>query len=122
MELHDITKGFNGNIYTAHFNYVFKKGDRIGLAGKNGSGKSTLLNMITGGLQPDSGKIEKGETTVLGYFNQQGITFRDDERVIDVVKDVAEFITMADGKMISASALLTLFLFPQQSNMALYLS
>jgi ATP-binding cassette subfamily F protein uup len=112
MELQEISKAFNGNTYTDHFSYVFKKGDRIGLAGKNGSGKSTLLNMITGGLQPDSGRIEKGETTVMGYFHQQGITFRDDERVIDVVKDVAEFITMADGKMISASALLTLFLFP----------
>jgi ATP-binding cassette subfamily F protein uup len=112
MELHDISKDFNGNIYTDHFNYVFKKGDRIGLAGKNGSGKSTLLNMITGGLQPDSGYIEKGETTVLGYFHQSGIVFKEDERVIDIVKNVAEFITMADGKLISASALLTLFLFP----------
>jgi ATP-binding cassette subfamily F protein uup len=112
MELHHISKVFNGNTYTDNFSYVFKKGDRIGLAGKNGSGKSTLLNMITGALQPDKGTIETGETTVMGYFHQAGITFKDDERVIDVVKNVAEFITMADGKMISASALLTLFLFP----------
>jgi ATP-binding cassette subfamily F protein uup len=82
------------------------------LAGKNGTGKSTLLNLITGGLTPDSGTIDKGETTVFGYFHQQGIAFKEDERVIDIVKNVAEFITMADGKMISASALLTLFLFP----------
>ncbi|MDB5032323.1 ABC-F family ATP-binding cassette domain-containing protein [Mucilaginibacter sp.] len=112
MEIHGISKAFNGVTYIDHFNYVFKKGDRIGLAGKNGSGKSTLLNMITGGLLPDSGSIQKGETTVLGYFHQSGITFKEDERVIDIVKNVAEFITMADGKMISASALLTLFLFP----------
>ncbi|TSJ43433.1 ABC-F family ATP-binding cassette domain-containing protein [Mucilaginibacter corticis] len=112
MEIHDISKAFNGNTYIDHFNYVFKKGDRIGLAGKNGAGKSTLLNMVTGNLSPDSGHIEKGETTVLGYFHQAGITFKEDERVIDIVKNVAEFITMADGKMISASALLTLFLFP----------
>jgi ATP-binding cassette subfamily F protein uup len=112
MELHHINKAFNGITYTDDFNYVFKKGDRIGLAGKNGSGKSTLLNMITDNLQPDTGVIERGETTVMGYFHQAGITFKDDERVIDVVKNVAEFITMADGKMISASALLTLFLFP----------
>ncbi|WP_461449225.1 ABC-F family ATP-binding cassette domain-containing protein [Mucilaginibacter sp.] len=112
MELHHISKAFNGITYTDDFSYVFKKGDRIGLAGKNGSGKSTLLNMITDSLQPDSGIIERGETTVLGYFHQAGIVFKDDQRVIDVVKDVAEFITMADGKMISASALLTLFLFP----------
>lgn len=112
MEMHHVTKGFNGNTYVQDFSYVFKKGDRIGLAGKNGSGKSTLLNMITGGLQPDKGEIIKGETTVLGYFNQAGLSFKEDERVIDIVKNVAEFITMADGKMISASALLTLFLFP----------
>jgi ATP-binding cassette subfamily F protein uup len=112
MEIKGISKAFNGNTYVDHFSYVFKKGDRIGLAGKNGSGKSTLLNLITGGLKPDAGTIEKGETTVFGYFHQSGIVFKDDERVIDIVKNVAEFITMADGKMISASALLTLFLFP----------
>jgi ATP-binding cassette subfamily F protein uup len=112
MEMHSISKGFNGNTYIKNFSYTFKKGDRIGLAGKNGSGKSTLLNLITGGLLPDSGEIVKGETTVIGYFNQAGLTFKEDERVIDIVKNVAEFITMADGKLISASALLTLFLFP----------
>jgi ATP-binding cassette subfamily F protein uup len=112
MEINDISKAFNGNTYIDHFSYVFKKGDRIGLAGKNGSGKSTLLNMITGNLNPDSGNIETGETTVLGYFHQSGMTFKEEDRVIDIVKNVAEFITMADGKMISASALLTLFLFP----------
>lgn len=112
MEMHHISKGFNGNIYIQDFSYTFKKADRIGLAGKNGSGKSTLLNLITDGLQPDSGEIIKGETTVIGYFNQAGLSFKEDERVIDIVKNVAEFITMADGKLISASALLTLFLFP----------
>ena len=112
MEIKDVSRGFGSRTFVDHFNYVFKKGDRIGLAGKNGSGKSTLLNLITGGLLPDSGIIDKGETTVFGYFNQSGISFKEDERVIDVVKNVAEFITMADGKMISASALLTLFLFP----------
>ena len=112
MELHHLYKGFNNQQLVKDFNYVFKKGDRIGLAGKNGSGKSTLLNMITGSLSPDKGTVEKGETTVMGYFHQSGIVFKEDDRVIDVVKNVAEFITMADGKTISASALLTLFLFP----------
>ncbi|PJJ83374.1 ribosomal protection-like ABC-F family protein [Mucilaginibacter auburnensis] len=112
MELHGISKAFSGNTFTNNFSYVFKKGDRIGLAGKNGSGKSTLLNMITGTIKPDSGHIQAGETTVIGYFHQSGIKFKEDDRVIDVVKNVAEFITMADGKTISASALLTLFLFP----------
>jgi ATP-binding cassette subfamily F protein uup len=112
LELHHLYKAFNNQPLVEDFNYVFKKGDRIGLAGKNGSGKSTLLNMITGGLTPDKGEVEKGETTVMGYFHQSGIVFKEDDRVIDVVKNVAEFITMADGKTISASALLTLFLFP----------
>ncbi|WDZ98872.1 ABC-F family ATP-binding cassette domain-containing protein [Mucilaginibacter sp. SJ] len=112
MEMDHLYKSFNGNTYINNFSYIFKKGDRIGLAGKNGSGKSTLLNIITGALQPDKGTVVKGETTVIGYFHQAGITFKEDERVIDIVKNVAEFITMADGKTISASALLTLFLFP----------
>jgi len=112
MEMTHLYKSFRGQTFINNFSYVFKKGDRIGLAGKNGSGKSTLLNLITGALEPDKGKVDKGETTVIGYFHQSGITFKDDERVIDVVKNVAEFITMADGKLISASALLTLFLFP----------
>ncbi|RVU01296.1 ABC transporter ATP-binding protein [Mucilaginibacter limnophilus] len=112
MELESVVKGFNGRTFIDGFDYVFKKGDRIGLAGKNGTGKSTLLNLITGNLQPDSGSVVKGETTVLGYFHQAGITFNQEERVIDVVKNVADYITMADGKTISASQLLTLFLFP----------
>jgi ATP-binding cassette subfamily F protein uup len=112
MEMKGLYKSFHNQTFINNFSYVFKKGDRIGLAGKNGSGKSTLLNLITGALSPDKGIIDKGETTVIGYFHQSGIVFKDDERVIDVVKNVAEFITMADGKLISASALLTLFLFP----------
>ena len=112
MEIHHLYKAFNDHPFIKDFNYVFKKGDRIGLAGKNGSGKSTLLNIITGSLTPDKGEVIKGETTVMGYFHQSGIVFKDDDRVIDVVKNVAEFITMADGKTISASTLLTLFLFP----------
>lgn len=112
MEVHHVNKSFNGKPIINDFSYVFKKGDRVGIAGKNGAGKSTLLNLFTGLLQPDKGTIEKGETTVIGYFNQSGITFKDDERVIDVVKNVAEYITMADGKTISAAQLLTLFLFP----------
>jgi ATP-binding cassette subfamily F protein uup len=112
MEMEHLYKSFSGQTFINNFNYIFKKGDRIGLAGKNGSGKSTLLNLITGALNPDKGAVIKGETTVIGYFHQSGIVFKEDERVIDIVKNVAEFITMADGKLISASALLTLFLFP----------
>ncbi len=112
IEIDHLTKSFQGRKVIDDFNYVFKKGDRIGIAGKNGSGKSTLLNLLTANILPDSGQVAKGETTVMGYFHQGGITFKEDERVIDIVKNVAEFIPMADGKTITASQLLTQFLFP----------
>lgn len=112
MELHHVGKFFEEKHIINDFDYIFKKGDRIGIAGKNGTGKSTLLNLITGAILPDKGEVVKGETTVLGYYHQQGITFSESERVIDIVKNVAEYITMADGKTITASQLLTQFLFP----------
>ncbi|MBD3748424.1 MAG: ABC-F family ATP-binding cassette domain-containing protein [Sphingobacteriales bacterium] len=112
LEIENISKSFRGNVVISDFSYVFKKGDKIGLTGKNGTGKSTLLNLITQEINPDKGHIKKGETTVFGYYHQSGLSFDESERVIDVVKNIAEFITMSDGKMISASQLLTHFLFP----------
>ncbi len=112
LELEHVSKSFNGKPIINDFSYIFKKGDRIGVAGKNGTGKSTLLNIITGALKPDSGKVNVGETTVFGYYRQGGLEFKDDERVIDVVKNIAEYITMADGKNLTASQVLTHFLFP----------
>ena len=112
LELDHINKSFNNTTIIEDFSYVFKKGDRIGLAGKNGTGKSTLLNIITGNLNPDNGKVDIGDTTQYGYYKQGGLSFNEKERVIDIVKADAEYIKMADGQTISASALLTLFLFP----------
>jgi len=112
LELEHISKAFNGKPVINDFSYTFKKGDRIGVAGKNGTGKSTLLNIVTGAIQPDSGKVLVGETTVFGYYRQGGLEFKEDERVIDVVKNIAEYITMADGKNMTASQVLTHFLFP----------
>ena len=112
LELEHVSKSFNGKPIINDFSYIFKKGDRIGVAGKNGTGKSTLLNIITGALKPDNGKVNVGETTVFGYYRQGGLEFKDDERVIDVVKNIAECITMADGKNLTASQVLTHFLFP----------
>lgn len=112
LELHNIQQAFNGQNIIDDFSYVFKKGDRIGLAGKNGTGKSTLLNIITGNLTPNKGKVDLGETTKFGYYKQGGLSFNEKERVIDIVKAESEYIKMADGQTISASALLTLFLFP----------
>ena len=112
LELENISKNFNGNPVITNFSYTFKKGDRIGVAGKNGTGKSTLLNIVTGAIQPDHGKVLVGETTVFGYYRQAGLEFKEEERVIDVVKNIAEYITMADGKTLTASQVLTHFLFP----------
>ena len=112
LELDNIEKAFNGKAVINNFSYVFKKGDRIGVAGKNGTGKSTLLNIVTGAIQPDKGNVQVGETTVFGYYRQGGLEFKEDERVIDVVKNIAEYITMADGKTLTASQVLTHFLFP----------
>jgi ATP-binding cassette subfamily F protein uup len=112
LELDNIEKAFNGKAVINNFSYVFKKGDRIGVAGKNGTGKSTLLNIVTGAIQPDKGSVQVGETTVFGYYRQGGLEFKEDERVIDVVKNIAEYITMADGKTLTASQVLTHFLFP----------
>ncbi|MFC3561334.1 ABC-F family ATP-binding cassette domain-containing protein [Pedobacter jamesrossensis] len=112
IEVEHIAKAFDGRPIINDFSYTFKKGDRIGLAGKNGTGKSTLLNIITSQLTPDAGQVDTGETTVFGYYKQGGLTFDPKERVIDIVKSDAEYIKMADGSVITASALLTLFLFP----------
>ena len=112
LELDNIEKAFNGKAVINNFSYIFKKGDRIGVAGKNGTGKSTLLNIVTCAIQPDKGSVQVGETTVFGYYRQGGLEFKEDERVIDVVKNIAEYITMADGKTLTASQVLTHFLFP----------
>jgi ATP-binding cassette subfamily F protein uup len=112
LELDGVSKSFAEKEIIKDFSYTFKKGDRIGVAGKNGTGKSTLLNLITGVIQPDEGSAIVGETTVFGYYRQGGLEFQDDERVIDVVKNIAEYITMADGKNLTASQVLTHFLFP----------
>ncbi|WP_316802397.1 ABC-F family ATP-binding cassette domain-containing protein [Pedobacter nototheniae] len=112
IELDHVKQSFDGRNIINDFSYTFKKADRIGLAGKNGTGKSTLLNIITSHLVPEGGKVETGETTVFGYYKQGGLSFDPKERVIDIVKSDAEYIKMADGSIITASQLLTLFLFP----------
>src|SRR5690606_15033330 len=106
LELERIFKSFGNKLLIENFSYVFKKGDRIGLAGRNGTGKSTFLNLITSVEHPDAGNIEIGETTVFGYYRQGGLIVREEDRVIDVVKSVAEYIRMANGDELTASQLL----------------
>ncbi len=114
LELEHVSKSFDSKTIINDFSYTFKKGDRIGLSGKNGSGKSTFLNLITQEISPDKGEVNVGETTKYGYYKQGGLNFSDDNRVIDVVKSVADYIQMANGDTITASQLLTLFLFPPE--------
>lgn len=114
LELENISKSFSNKKIIDRFSYIFKKGDRIGLAGKNGSGKSTFLNLITQALSPESGNIIVGETTRFGYYKQEGLIFKEEDRVLDIVKNVADYIEMANGDVITASQLLTLFLFPPE--------
>ena len=112
IEVDGISKSFNNKKVVDNFSYIFKKKDRIGIVGKNGAGKSTLLNMLTGVLAPDSGKVDKGQTTGFGYFTQKGLDIQEDMRVIEVVKEIAEYITMGDGTTIGVSKFLEYFLFP----------
>lgn len=96
------------------FDYTFKRGEKIGIVGKNGSGKSTFLNILLGLEPADSGKIQTGETVVFGYYSQNGMKLKDDYRVIEVMKEIAEFFPLADGAKISAAQILERFLFTPQ--------
>ena len=111
LEIDDLSKSFGNQKIVDHFSYVFQRKDRIGIIGKNGIGKSTFLNMVTQNLKPDSGKITSGETVVYGYYTQGDLEFNPTDRVIDVVKEIAEVVTVGTGETISASAFLTHFKF-----------
>ncbi|MFI5142364.1 MAG: ATP-binding cassette domain-containing protein, partial [Bacteroidia bacterium] len=95
-----------------HFNYVFKKGEKIGVSGANGSGKTTLLNIIQGFEEADKGTIQTGETVVFGYYSQKGMVLKNDKRIIETISDIAEYIPLADGTTLSAGKLLARFNFP----------
>ncbi len=94
------------------FTYNFASGEKIGIVGKNGVGKSTFLNLITGDLQPTAGEIQIGETVRFGYYRQQGIEFNPEDTVIDAVREIAEVVTLGDGKSVPISTFLNYFLFP----------
>ncbi|WP_262248152.1 ABC-F family ATP-binding cassette domain-containing protein [Parapedobacter soli] len=119
VELDRVAKSYNGNPIIHSFSYTFKKGDRIGLAGRNGTGKSTFLDLVTGTVTPDTGTVSVGDTVVFGYYRQTGLSVHAGDRVIDVVKNVAEYITMANGDTLTATQLLTLFLFPPEKQFGL---
>ena len=111
-ELKKVNKRFGEKIILKGFDYTFKKGDRIGVVGKNGAGKTTFLNMLQGLEPPDSGKVNIGETVVFGNYSQTGLVIKEDMRVIEFVKNIAEHFPLADGSSLSAAQFLNLFLFP----------
>ena len=97
------------------FSYKFTRGERIGIVGRNGVGKSTFLNLISGGLQPDSGVVEQGETLRIGYYTQRGISFKPGQTVLECVQEIAEVVKSSDGQNVSATTLLNRFLFPHET-------
>ncbi|MCO5233510.1 MAG: ABC-F family ATP-binding cassette domain-containing protein [Chitinophagales bacterium] len=110
LELHNISKSYGNQLLIDKFSYKFSKGDRIGIVGNNGVGKSTFLNIIMGSDTYDSGNLIHGETVVWGYYHQQGLQLKSDKRVIDVIKDIAEVISVGKSSL-SAAQLLERFLF-----------
>ncbi|RFS23937.1 ABC transporter ATP-binding protein [Chitinophaga silvatica] len=111
LELKKVYKSYGDLNILKGFDYTFKKGERVGIVGKNGVGKSTFLNMLLGSEQPDSGKINVGETIVFGNYSQSGLEVKEDMRVIEFVKNIAENFPLADGTKVSAAQFLELFLF-----------
>ncbi len=111
LELNNVHKSFGDLKVVDNFSYIFKKGEKAGIIGRNGAGKTTLLNMIMGELHPDMGRIVTGQTIVFGYYSQEGYQPKEDKRVIDLAKDIAEEMPLGKGR-ISASAFLSYFNFP----------
>lgn len=112
LEMDRVSKSYGNNIILRDFDYIFKKGERIGIIGKNGIGKSTFLNMITGSENPDSGTIVTGQTVAYGYYTQKGIKFDERKTVVETIKDIAEVIHYGKDKTYSADQLLAHFMFP----------
>lgn len=114
VELHKVSKSFKDRVILDQFNYMFQRGERIGIIGKNGTGKSTFLNMLTGSVQPDSGKIIIGETIQFGYYTQKGINIKPGQKVIEVIREYGDYIPLKKGRQISAQQLLERFLFDRK--------
>ena len=114
LEMYNVTKTYDDLTVLRDFDYVFQRGERIGLIGKNGVGKSTFLNLITRSIAPDSGKIIVGETVTYGYYRQEGIQFDESKTVIDAIRDIAEVLHYGKDQIYTADQLLTHFMFPHK--------
>lgn len=116
LEIENISKQFDNKVLIKEFSYKFGRAQKIGIVGPNGAGKSTFLNIITGILKPDSGSIEIGETVHFGYYHQQGIKLDEDKRMIEVIKEIAEVMTIGKDKTLSAAQLLEYFRFDKEKH------
>ncbi|NRB62752.1 MAG: ATP-binding cassette domain-containing protein [Saprospiraceae bacterium] len=114
LELHNVGKSFGDKKFMDGFNYKFRKGERVGIVGPNGVGKTSFLKIITKELRTDSGKVVVGGNTVFGYYTQAGINLNEDQKVIDVITDIAEFIPMEKGQKLTAPQILERFLFSRK--------
>lgn len=115
LEMHYVSKGYGDLKLVTDFHYKFKKGEKVGIVGKNGVGKTTFLHMITGEERPDTGRVVSGETVVFGYYTQDGINLgKEDKRMIDFIKDIAEYIPLDKGQKLTAASLLERFLFTRE--------
>ncbi len=119
VELENVSKSYDGKKLIDNFSYILKRDDRIGIIGANGAGKTTLLEILTGRLSPDDGKIETGATVVIGYYDQESRALSDEQRVIDYVREAAEYVATADGTQITAGQMLEKFLFPPAAQYAM---
>lgn len=121
FEAHNVCKAFGEQVILKDFNYTFSRYEKMGIAGNNGTGKSTFIRMLLG-LEPnDSGTFDIGQTVRFGYYSQQGMSFREDQKVIDAVRDIAEYVDMGNGDKLSASQFLQHFLFtPEEQHSYIY--
>jgi ATP-binding cassette subfamily F protein uup len=112
LEFEYISKAYNDKVLLKDFAYTFKRGERIGIVGKNGVGKTTLLNLVMGLDKPDAGKIKAGQTVVFGYFSQEKMILEEDKRVIDVVRDITDYVDLGGGNYMNVAQFLTKWNFP----------
>ena len=112
LELEHVSKAYDDQKLIEDFSYVFKRKEKVGIIGPNGVGKSTFLNILSQQIKPDSGDMQVGQTTKFGYYTQDETIFDPNKKVLDIVKEVAEYIELDDGSQVSASQLLNQFLFP----------
>lgn len=121
FECQYVSKKFDEKVILNDFYYNFARFEKMGIVGNNGTGKSTFIKMLLGKIAPDSGRFDIGETVRFGYFSQEGLKFRDDQKVIDIITDIADYIDMGGGKHMTASQFLNYFLFsPEEQHNYVY--